>query len=188
MHLLRRLFLFACVCLVASSASATIIIIQDPSNASFSVLPVTASPFTVTFTDDCQSALTSSQPGYDAAGCFAFTNRTGFDWTGLTLTTTDTPADSGFSCESSILPSQTCTFDPTTGEYTLSFTGGTIPNQTNNLNYYVISESDLDPSSLTFNAVATFAASTPEPSGLVLVGTGLMSAWATMRTRRRPLA
>ncbi len=184
---LHRFVSLICFCLLAGSAWATKITIQDPSNTPFTVTPVTTSTFVVTFTDDCTSALNPSSAGYSDAGCFAFTNRTGSDWTSITLSTVDTPTNGGFTCASPIFSSQNCSYDASTGQYVLAFDDGTIASQTNNLNYFVISESDLDPSSLTFDATVTYAASTPEPSAWLLMGTGLLCAWA-VRARQRRLA
>lgn len=184
-HRLASLF---CLFLLAGSAWATQITIQDPSNAvaPFTVNPITTPVFTVTFSNSCQSALSPGQAGYTDAGCFSFTNRTGEDWSGLTLTTTFASPDGRYTCASPDV-FQSCTYDATTGLFTLSYTQGDVSSNPSPHSYYTISEDDIDPSLLTFQATVTFA-STPEPSGLLLMGTGLVCAGLLLRQRRHAQA
>ena len=173
-------FLFA----LASSAWATRINILDPTGTN-DITTVRTSPFTVDFS---KTVCTDLGPT-DQAGCFAFVNRTSSAWTGLELTLpSDDPSAFSFSCNDD--PSGTpafstvsfCGYDASKKAYDLNFTGGTIPNS--GRMFFEITEDDLDPSSLSFTATPILA-STPEPSGLLLMGTGVLCAGFFLRSRRR---
>lgn len=176
MRTVCRLLSIFCMCLIACSAWATRITVQDPTE-----FPITSSPFQVTFTGSCQDLLPRGNAAYNDKGCFGFVNRTGSDWSALTLTLqTGSPTNGGFDCVSDVFLTQTCT----PGGTVLTFSGGDIPSDT--LQYFVISEDDLDPSSISFIATPTFA-TTPEPSAWLLMGTGVLSGFGVIRSRRRVL-
>jgi hypothetical protein len=182
MRVFCRVFALVCLCLVAFSAHATRITIQDP--GSITLTPVTDTPFLVTFSGSCGALLPSSNPASSDMGCFGFVNRTSADWIGLTLVlTSGSPTNGGFDCDT---PGVFATAD-CSSTTVLSFSNGVIPVEVVNTipQYFVIAEDDLDPATITFEAYPTFAGATPEPSALVLLTTGAVLAGGLMWSRRR---
>jgi hypothetical protein len=186
MRFAYRVLVCFCFVLLAGNARASRITIQEPP---VPITAVTVTPFPVTFSDSCSVVLLPTNANYGNRGCFGFLNRTAGDWTGLTLVLeTGSPTNGGFVCDAPAqgvqlaFQSSSCGFDSTLGTYVLSFTDGVIPNDTQQ--YFVISEDDLDPASITFEAYPTFA-STPEPPAFLLLGTGLVCATGLMWSRRR---
>lgn len=186
MRILRLLLVCLAFLGLVGSASATRINIGDPTPGA-PIIPVTSSPFLVTFSGGCDVLLPGSP--YHEDGCFGFLNRSGSDWTGVQLTlATDNPTFS-FSCNDQppqpiVFATSSCGYNRVSKEYVLSFSDGLIPSNTNQ--YFVITEDDLPPEDLTFTA--TYTAATPEPSGIALLGSGALCLAALVWSRRRTLA
>ena len=186
-----RILLRSLVCLsfvaVASSAGATKINIFDPPG--FTTNPITSSPFTIggstPFTACTAGELPDSSLVED--GCFAGVNRTGSNWSALELVVPN--FGTSFTCNTDDQPDQifsatNCAYNSSSNSYVLLFNAGTLANN----QLFFITEDDIPPGSFPdVEAFATLvtAASTPEPSSLLLPATGLLGAGGLLSTRRR---
>ena len=164
--------------------------ILDPPSANDDTFPQhieRSDAFSITF-DACQAG---ELPGGNTGdGCFAVSNRSGDTWTSFTLTIPNT----------SVLNSQvsqcntdttalaytsvgSCGLDPSGNEYILNFTNGSFPSDTSNTLFFVESGVPYDEFP-TFQAVAGTSV-TPEPSSLLLLGTGLFGMTFLCRRQAR---
>ncbi len=175
MRVLRCLIVIGVVCGLTGLAGATPVDfhmhILDPP-PSFSVLPITSTPFPVSFTACGLNEL----PSGTADGCFAGVNRTGDDWVGLQLTFANNTALAGQlpNCSpapppaDNIFASTDCTFDGSS--YALIFTDGVIRNG----DFFFITEDGVIPPEDFGTGTATVTVLTPEPAPVLLLSTGLI--------------
>ena len=182
MRTARFLLLLICSLALVGSAAATRISILDPP---LPAQAVQSSPFQVSF-GDCSLLLPNSNPAQ--MGCFGFANRTSADWVGLELVLAAPSNAFSFSCDDDpagplAFGNTSCGYNVAKQEFELNFYNGVIPNNTRQ--YFVITEDDLPPGALTFTAYATYASATPEPPGLMLLGTGLLCGAVLLWSRRR---
>ncbi len=155
--------------------------ILDPTSTpgSYPTNVETADTFGVTF-GQCQ---VDELPGGNTGdGCFAVSNRSGDTWIGMTLTIPNVPPLDSQSTSCNTDPNSlafsavgACGLDPSGDFYTLQFTDGSFPSGTSNTLFIV--ETGIPYNEFpSFTATATVAsvATTPEPSSLLLMSTGLL--------------
>ncbi|MEG9435690.1 PEP-CTERM sorting domain-containing protein [Edaphobacter sp. HDX4] len=192
MRIMRYLFAITLVWGVAASARADDfrMVVLDPPPSSFPTYPIFDSPFTFTFAPCAVGQLpTGTQGTYD--GCFSGVNRTGQDWTSLTLNFSNNSA------LSDAAPA-VCSLDgggqdifaaPGAGacdlqdneQYLLIFTGGLLLNNEN----FVIAEQGVDPSDFPeVTASFTTSSTVTEPESIWLLSTGIAFAGSFLRRRR----
>lgn len=192
MRMMRYLLVMALVCGAAGSAKADDfrMVVLDPPPSSFPTYPIFSSPFTFSFAPCAVGQLpTGTQGSYE--GCFSGVNRTGEDWTSLTLNFNNNSA------LTNAAPSE-CSLDgggqdifaaPGTGacdlqgdQYVLIFSGGILSNNEN----FVIAEDGVDPSDFP-DVTASFTTPstvTPEPESVWLLSTGIAFAASFLRKRQ----
>jgi hypothetical protein len=193
MRMMRFLLVFALLCGVSSISKADDfrMVVLDPPPPSFPTFPIFSSPFTFTFAPCAAGQLpTGTMGSYD--GCFSGVNRTGQDWTSLTLNFGNNTALSnaapavcsldggGLDIFSEPGPGE-C--DLSNGLYTLIYKGGLLTNNEN----FVIAEQGVDPDDFP-EVTATFTTSTtvtPEPESIWLMSTGLTFLGSLVARRRR---
>lgn len=169
--------------LVALPASATKINILDPD--SFPTFPVVAPDFSFNFSPCVAGEL--PDPNLTEAGCFAGVNRTGSPWVQLALEIPD--FGHSFDCNTDDAPNQifhvtSCGLNPATGLYDLVFTSGSLTLG----QIFFVTEDDIDPAlfpTVMAHATLSAAATTPEPSALLLLSTGLAATGGLLWQRRR---
>lgn len=173
MRILRCLVVAAFVCGCTGLAGAAPIDfhmhVLDPAPPTFSVLPITSTPFTFSFTPCSANELPD---GMTADGCFAGVNRTGQDWTNLQLTFTDNgvlagqPPDCSPAPADNIFSSTDCSLVGST--YILAFSDGVL---SNNAFFFITEDGVLPPEGF---GTGTGTVLTPEPASVVLLSTGLV--------------
>lgn len=190
MRMMRYLLAAALVYGVAGSARADDfrMVVLDPPPASFPTFPIFSSPFTFTFAPCAVGQLpTGTQGTYD--GCFSGVNRTGEDWTSLTLNFSNNSALSdaapavcsldGGGLDIFAAPGPGNCDLQSNQQYVLIFNGGTLFNNEN----FVIAEFGVDPSDFP-EVTASFTTVTPEPESLWLLSTGIVLAGSLIRKHR----
>ncbi len=146
-----------------------------PVSPTFPTFIISASPFSVVFSSCVAGELPN---GLSPDGCFAGVNRTGSSWTSLQIVfpndvvLNSQPVDCSLAPSDNIFLSPTCTVDEQ--QYTLTFANGVLGNN----DFFFITETGV-PAELFPDGVATVlstTATTPEPSSLLLLATGLGAA------------
>lgn len=192
MRMMRCLFAIALVCGVAGSAKADDfrMVVLDPPPASFPTFPIFDSPFTFTFAPCAVGQLPTGTLGtYD--GCFSGVNRTGQDWTSLTMNFSNNSALSNAAPANCSLDGGGLDIFAAPGEgscdlqsnqqYLLIFNGGILTNNEN----FVIAEQGVDPNDFPeVTASFTTASTVPEPESLWLFSTGIVLAGSFLSKRR----
>lgn len=154
-----------------------------PSEPTFPTFIISASPFSVMFSSCVAGELPN---GLTADGCFAGVNRTGSNWTSLQiifpndLVLNSQPVDCSLAPSDNIFLSPDCTVDQQ--QYTLTFANGVLGNN----DFFFITEAGV-PAELFPVGVATVlstTATTPEPSSLLLLATGLGAALLVTKLER----
>ena len=156
--------------------------------SSYPTFVILTTPFDFNFTTCAPYELPN---GLSADGCFAGVNRTGSDWTGLQYTFPNQGAiyNQPVACDpatsDNIYSSFSCSLDPATGLYVISFSSGVIRDG----DYFFIIEDGIVPAESFPQGHATVTTSTtPEPSSLILLGTGGLAVLSTWRSRARAAA
>jgi hypothetical protein len=189
---MRYLLAIALVCGVAGSAKADDfrMVVLDPPPASFPTFPIFDSPFTFSFAPCAVGQLpTGAQGTYD--GCFSGVNRSGADWTSLTLNFSNNSALSDAAPANCSLDGGGLDIFPAPGagncdlqsdeQYVLLFNGGILSNNEN----FVIAEQGVDPSEFPeVTASFTTASAVPEPESIWLFSTGIVLAGSLLRKYR----
>lgn len=191
MRVMHYLLAIALVCGVVGSANADDfrMVVLDPPPGSFPTFPIFDSPFSFTFAPCAVGQLpTGTQDTYD--GCFSGVNRTGEDWTSLTLNFSNNSALSNAAPANCSLDGggQDIFAAPSAGncdlqgnQYVLIFTGGILSNNEN----FVIAEEGVDPSDFPeVTASFTTASAVPEPESIWLLSTGIALAGSLISKRR----
>jgi hypothetical protein len=192
MRLLPYLLAIVLVCSTAGIAKGDDfrMVVLDPPPASFPTYPIFDSPFTFTFAPCAVGQLPTGTSGtYD--GCFSGVNRTGQDWTSLTLSFSNntalsdaapancSPDGGGLDIFSEPGPGNCDLHDDQ--QYILIFSGGLLTNNEN----FVIAEQGVDPSEFPeVNASFTTASAVSEPETLWLFSTGFALAGLFLPRRR----
>jgi hypothetical protein len=165
-------------------------VVLDPPPASFPTFPIFDSPFSFTFAPCAVGQLPTGTAGtYD--GCFSGVNRTGQDWTSLTLNFSNNTALSDAAPANCSLDGGGLDIFPEPGpgacdlhddqQYTLIFSGGLLTNNEN----FVIAEQGVDPSEFPeVTASFTTTSAVPEPETLWLFSTGIALAGSAISRRR----
>lgn len=157
--------------------------VLDPPATSFPTYPITFNSFRFQFTA-CQAG---ELPGNNTGdGCFAGVNRTGTDWTSIQFTFPNDsvlngqPTDCSGARTDNIFSQATCGHDQNI--YTLVYAAGTLHN--NDIFFLVETGVPADQFPIGTATVLTSTTSTPEPSTLLLLGTGVgmaLFAWKLQR-------
>lgn len=192
MRRMHYLLAVALVCGVAISAKADDfrMVVLDPPPPSFPTFPIFDSPFSFTFSPCAVGQLpTGTQGTYD--GCFSGVNRTGQDWTSLTLNFSNNSALSDAAPANCSLDGGGLDIFAAPGpgncdlqldqQYALIFNGGVLSNNEN----FVIAEQGVNPSDFPeVTASFTTPSAIPEPETLWLLSTGIAFAGSLLRRRR----
>ncbi|HZY63030.1 MAG TPA: hypothetical protein VFE38_10915 [Edaphobacter sp.] len=186
MKVFRCLFALIIACAFIGSASAEPIDfhmrVLDPPPPAFSVQPIFSTPFTFTFTACSVGELPG---GGTADGCFAGVNRSGMDWSNLTITFADNPVLAGQtpSCaltgSNNIFSDTACSLAGST--YTLSFTDGVLSNN----DFFFITEDGVVPPEGFGVGTGSVVLPTPEPEPFLLLATGLVLFGVVLKLNRQ---
>lgn len=191
MRMLRYLLAIIFVCGIAGIAKGDDfrMVVLDPPPDSFPTYPIFDSPFTITFAPCAIGQLPTGTLGtYD--GCFSGVNRSGQDWTSLTLS---------FSNNTALADAAPANCSPDGGgldifpepgpgncdlhenqQYILIFSGGLLTNNEN----FVIAEQGVNPTEFPeVSASFTTASAVPEPESVWLLSTGIALAGSAIRRR-----
>ena len=192
MRLMRFLLIVAILSGLSSPLKADDfrMVVLDPPPSSFPTYPIFSSPFSFTFAPCVAGQLPTGTLGtYD--GCFSGVNRTGLDWTSLTLSFVDNTALSNAAPANCSLDGGGLDIfsapgpgacDLKDGLYTLIFTDGLLLNN----EYFVIAEQGVDPADFPeIEATFTTSNAIPEPESIWLLSTGFAFAGSLVTRRRR---
>ncbi len=172
-----RLFCFVLLLCAGFSAKANAFVIhvldpvQPPPSAP--VYFIQGNTFPILFTSCVQGELPN---GLTADGCFAGVNRSGENWTSLEFAFDNNsalngqPADCSPAASDNIYSATSCGFN---GSYLLDFSRGEVSNN----QPFFITEDGVDPALFgvgTATITSFTLANTPEPSSLLLLGSGLL--------------
>ena len=173
---MRFLLRFCMLCLLFASFNAAK---ADPLDFNLNVLDpnvptdfINASPFGIGISSCVAGELPA---GLTADGCFAGENNTTTPWNGLQIVVpyTEGVVGQAASCtlDSSvqIFQNASCALDPALGAFVLTFSSGIIAPDS----VFVIAEDGV-PAGEFPDSIGTFSTVTPEPSSILLMGTGLI--------------
>jgi hypothetical protein len=193
MKILRYLLPMALVLSLCGRAKADdfqmVVVDPPPPIVNITTYDITLPNFTYTdipFTDCQPGELPSGSPSYQ--GCIAFLNGTGVNLTALTLTVPNLGGIVGQTADCPTDPNKiftgapTCPVDPTSGAWTLIFTGGVgiTPSE-----FFVVAENGAAPGDFPAISANFAAAATPEPASLWFMATGVLMGGVFLSQRSR---
>ncbi len=179
MKLFYRLALLVFLCGFTGLAGASPLDFKtnvlDPTATSFPTFPIQTLTFPVVFTGCAAGELPGNNKG---DGCFAGVNRTGVDWTSIEFAFPNTsalgsqPVACNTASSETIFSGSSCGLDPTSGKYFLDFSNGVLRNGA----IFFVTEQGVDASKFPPGTatVTSYVTTTPEPTSLLLLSTGLL--------------